>query len=120
MTELEPVTGRQNLLVTPQDIRDSEFGGLLVKRKGISSDFMTDTQLNKWIKRAAARVRFFTGRDTDYLVSDPDIFTMANETVILITGIIVLNKAQIARFQVTEVGYRQLVQDTKETVRNNI
>jgi len=120
MTELEEVTEGPAILVTVQDMEDSEFGGLLQHRKVILNTERRDVVIGDWIKRAKLELLYRTSRTEDYLVSSEQLENMARTTIILMVGRIILKRGQIARVEYTETDYIRMMLENQEEIDNNI
>ena len=120
MTELEEVTEGPAILVTVQDMEDSEFGGLLQHRKVILNTERRNPTITAWIKRAKLELLYRTSRSEEYLVSSEQLENMARTTIILMVGRIILKRGQIARVEYTETDYIRMMLENQEEIDNNI
>lgn len=120
MTELEHVTEGPNIVVTIEDMEDSEFGGLLQHRKVIINTERRNVVIGRWIDRAKKELLWKTSRSESFLVSTPELDNMTRTTVILLVGRIILKRGQIARVEYTETDYLRMLEENQREIDENI
>lgn len=121
MTDLEPVSGGpEEILVSIPDIEDSEFGGILEKRKAIVNTERRNVIIGGWIKEAKTELIFRTGKTEAQLTSTDTLREMSKRCVILMVGRIILKRAQISRIEITETDYLRMVQENQNEIDNLI
>lgn len=121
MTDIEPVSGGPaEILVKVSDIDQSEFGGILERRKAILNTEQRDVIIGNWIKESKAELIFRTGKTEAQLTSTDTLREMSKRCVILMVGRIILKRAQISRIEITETDYIRMVQENQKEIDNLI
>lgn len=116
MTEKQPVSQGEDITVTYQNILDSDWGSLVVKRQKIFPTVRVETIITNWIKEAKKDLILRTGRTWSYFTANSDYKTDAYHIIEMLVGVRILRRAQAARVDVTETDYRGQIRELNEEI----
>lgn len=120
VVDLPPVQEGQTVLVSTNDIHDSEFGGLLIARQQIFPTERLNAILGKWIKTEKNNLFRKTGKTEAQLIATEEILLSAREAVVLMVGRKILKKTQTSRVEFREPEYIRLMRENQEEIDNII
>lgn len=114
MGDKEPVTQGEEIGVEPQDMIDSEFGSLLFGRQKVFATDRMTIIIAQWIQQAEKELQQRTSKTLAAMLTDDVTKSEAEEAIILIVGLKILTRAQVARVDVTETDYVRLMMEVNE------